>query len=194
MPHKILIVDDEPQIVSTLSEYLEIEKYETVTSGSAEEALGILSVQPMDAVISDDWMTGMSGTDLLAIVRRDYPDIIRILLTGHAELSTAIKAINEGEIYRFFTKPCNFVDLAVTLRQAFQQKDLLIESRRLLQAYKQQNAVINQLERKYPGMTKLDRTKTGSIIIDDTPEDFDSFFKALRSEVARAENRPEDPK
>jgi DNA-binding NtrC family response regulator len=111
-------------------------------------------------------------------------------MTGHANLDMAIRAINDGEIYRFFTKPCNLQELIVTLKQAIRQKELLEKSRRLLLAYKQQSAVIKQLEHRYPGMTKLDKTRTGSIIIDDTPDDFDGFFQELKSEVAKAEKKP----
>lgn len=191
MHHKILLVDDEPEFLSATKEFLELESYDILTSDSAEQALEIIKVQPIDAVISDDLMAGMSGTDFLALVRRDYPDIMRILMTGHADFDTAIRAINQGEICRFLTKPCNFHELAAILRQALQQRDLLMESRRLLQVYKQQSAVIKQLERRFPGMTKVDRTSTGSIIIDDTPGDFDSFLGALQNEVAKAQNPPE---
>jgi two-component system, probable response regulator PhcQ len=192
MPHKVLIVDDEPEVIDVMKHFLLLEHYEVLSANSAEEALGILAGAEIDIVISDEWMSGMPGTKFLGVVRREYPETIRMLLTGHADLDTAIRAINDGEIYRFFTKPCNFSELTVILRQAIQQKNLLSESRRLLSAYKQQSAVVEQMERRYPGMTKLDKTQTGSIIIDDTPEDFDSFFKELKAEVAKAEQSTKD--
>jgi two-component system, probable response regulator PhcQ len=194
MPHKVLIVDDEPEVIDIMKHFLQIEQYDVLTANSAEEALGILAGTEIDIVISDEWMSGMPGTKFLGVVRREYPDTIRMLLTGHADLDTAIRAINDGEIYRFFTKPCNFGELTVILKQAIQQKDLLSESRRLLSAYKQQSAVVEQMERRFPGMTKLDKTQTGSIIIDDTPEDFDSFFKELKAEVAKADLSPKNKK
>jgi DNA-binding NtrC family response regulator len=192
MPHQVLIVDDEREVLDIMQRFLEMEQYTIFTASSAEEALGVLSVEVIDVVISDEWMSGMSGTRFLGVVRREYPDTIRILLTGHADLETAIRAINDGEIYRFFTKPCNFGELAVILKQAIQQKDLLIETKRLLLAYRHQSALVKQMERRYPGATIIDKTKTGSIIIDDTPEDFDSFFKELKAEVDKADLGPDE--
>jgi DNA-binding NtrC family response regulator len=188
MRHKVLIVDDEPQVIEVMKQFLEAEGYEVFTAESAENALKVLNDGAIDVVISDELMSGISGTQFLGIVRHDYPDTIRILLTGHADLETAINAINIGEIYRFFTKPCSFGELEVTLKQAIKQKELVVESRRLLQAYKQQSAVIKKLEKRHPGMTKIDKTSTGSIIIDDTQGDFDTFFEELKAEVKKAEN------
>jgi two-component system probable response regulator PhcQ len=72
----------------------------------------------VDVVISDEKMPGMSGSEFLSLVRQEYPDTIRIILTGYGSLESAIRAINEGEIYRLFTKPCNVIDLAITIRLA----------------------------------------------------------------------------
>ena len=126
MQHAVLVVDDEPDVRDMLTQALSREPYEVLCADSAEEALDIIAREPVDVVLSDEKMPGMSGTEFLAIVRRQYPDTIRMILTGHASLESAIHAINEGEIYRFFTKPCNMVDLMVTIRQALKHKDLII--------------------------------------------------------------------
>jgi two-component system probable response regulator PhcQ len=189
MAHKVLIVDDEPEVIEIMQRFLQMEHYAAVTAISAEEALKILANEPIDIVISDEWMSGMSGTKFLGVVRRDYPETVRILLTGHADLETAIRAINDGEIYRFFTKPCNFGELTVTLKQAIQQKELLTESKRLYTAYKHQSAYIKKMENRFPGMSKLDKTETGSIIIDDTAEGFGSLSGDLKTEAANKETR-----
>jgi two-component system probable response regulator PhcQ len=187
MSHKVLIVDDEPEVIDIMQRFLQMEHYEVRTASSAEEALKILADEPIDVIITDEWMSGMSGTKFLGVVRREYPDSIRILLTGHADLDTAIRAINDGEIYRFFTKPCNFGELTGTLRQAIQQKNLLLETKRLYSAYKQQAAYVKKMESKFPGVTKLDKTETGSIIINENAGDFDSFLGELKAEVNRSE-------
>jgi DNA-binding NtrC family response regulator len=192
MQHRVLVVDDEPQITDVLKQFLESEDYEVFTAGSAEEALVILKENIIDVVLSDESMPGMSGTTFLGIVRSEFPDTIRILLTGLTDFDTAINAINIGEIYRFFTKPCNFKELRVTLRQAIQQKELISETRRLLIAYKQQAALLRSLEQRFPGMTRIDKTSTGSIIIDGQGEDFETFFRDLKKEVARAEGYKEE--
>ena len=113
----ILIVDDQALIRELLEDALNRESYTVLSASSAEQALAILETHPVDVVISDEVMPGMSGSDFLAVVRRKHPDTIRMMLTGHARIDAAIKAINEGEVYRFFTKPCNVVDLMVSIRQ-----------------------------------------------------------------------------
>jgi len=166
MQHTILIVDDEPPIRELLTDALSREPYDVLCAGSAEEALGILAQEPVDVVLSDEKMPGMSGSEFLAVVRQQYPETIRMILTGHASLESAIRAINEGEIYRFFTKPCNMVDLTVTIRQALQHKDLMAENQRLLQIVKQQSTSLETLEKQHPGITKVKRTAGGAVIID----------------------------
>ena len=167
MQHKVMIVDDEPVITDLLKDALSNEPYGILSAASAEEALPILDGEQVDVVISDEKMPGMSGSEFLAIVRQKYPDTIRMILTGHATLESAIRAINEGEIYRFITKPCSVLDLAMTVHQAIKHNDLIKEGRRLLKMVKRQSAFIEALEKKYPGITKVKRGANGEIIIDD---------------------------
>jgi DNA-binding NtrC family response regulator len=167
MEHKVLIVDDEPTITDLLKDALANEPYDILSAASAEEALPILDREQVDVVISDEKMPGMSGSEFLAIVRQEYPDTVRMILTGHASLESAIRAINEGEIYRFFTKPCNVFDLAITIHQAIKYNDLMKESKRLLKMLNRQSAYIEALEKQYPGITKVRRDANGGIIIDD---------------------------
>ncbi len=167
MHHKVLIVDDEPIITGLLKDALSNEPYDILSAASAEEALPILAREQVDVVISDEIMPGMSGSEFLTVVRQKYPDTIRMILTGHASLESAIRAINEGEIYRFFTKPCNVFDLAITIYQAIKYNDLLKESKRLLQKVKRQSTLIKALEEQHPGITKVKRDANGGIIIDD---------------------------
>ena len=124
MDYTVLIVDDQELIRELLESALLRENYTVLSASSAEEALEILANQTVDVVISDEVMPGMSGSDFLSIVRKKHPDILRIILTGQAQIDSAIKAINEGEVYRFFTKPCNVVDLVVSVRQGLHQKEL----------------------------------------------------------------------
>ena len=128
MRPKVLFVDDEPKVIAGLKRAMRKEPYEIITANSACEALDIMDSTAIDVVISDEMMPGMSGSEFITKICQDYPDTIRMILTGHASLDMAIKAINEGEIYRFFTKPCNEVDLAVTIRHALEQKRLKIEN------------------------------------------------------------------
>ena len=167
MEHKVLIVDDEPTITDLLKDALANEPYDILSAASAEEALPILDREQVDVVISDEKMPGMSGSEFLAIVRQEYPDTVRMILTGHGSLESAIRAINEGEIYRFFTKPCNVFDLAITIHQAIKYNDLMKESKRLLKMLNRQSTYIEALEKQHPGITKVIRDANGGIIIDD---------------------------
>jgi len=167
MKHSILVVDDHEIIRDMLENTLSRESYTVHCADSAKEALKILAEESIDVVISDEVMPGMTGTQFLAVVRKDYPDTVRIILTGHASLESAMHAINEGEIYRFLTKPCNLVDLSITIRQALQQKYLKKENKRLAKIVEQQSFSIREIEKEYPGITKVKRDSGGAIIIDD---------------------------
>ena len=189
MQHKVLIVDDEPAITDMLKDVLSREPYGILSAGSAEEAFPILAREKVDVVISDEKMPGMSGSEFLTVVRKQYPDTIRIILTGHGSLESAIRAINEGEIYRFFTKPCNVFDLAVTIRQALQQKELMRESQRLLRIVRRQYTFIEALEKQYPGITKVKRDARGGIIIDDEIDNgkWDTLIEQINATVKKCE-------
>ena len=163
---KILFVDDEPHVTSALRRALRGEPYEVLSANSPEEGLEILTQHDISVVVSDEQMPGMSGTEFLAVVRRKYPSTVRMILTGQASLEAAILAINEGEVHRFFTKPCNAVDLMVTIRQAIQLKRLAEQSRKLLHQYHVQAAIIEKLEEGSPGITQLKTDDEGAIFVD----------------------------
>ncbi|MBN2560062.1 MAG: response regulator [Phycisphaerae bacterium] len=144
MIHTILLVDDEPNILEGLTRVLRKEPYQILTANSAEEAAGLLEDNQVDLIVSDEEMPGMSGTEFLARVAQDYPDTVGIVLTGHPTLPAALRAINEGKVHQFFTKPCNEIDLAITIRRALEQKDLKEKSRELLDVTKRQSALIEE--------------------------------------------------
>jgi response regulator RpfG family c-di-GMP phosphodiesterase len=133
MSHIVLLVDDDDNVLHGLARALRRQPYQLYTARSGEEAMFILKAHAVDVVVADEQMPGMSGSDLLAWVARTYPEVMRIILTGRATAETAIRAINEGAVYHFFSKPCHEVQLAVTIRKALEHKDLLDENRRLLQ-------------------------------------------------------------
>jgi two-component system probable response regulator PhcQ len=163
----ILLVDDEPNITAALKRALKSAPYQFLTADSAEEARRVLEQSTVDVVVSDEQMPGMSGSAFLAEVRIHYPGTIRIILSGQASLEAAVRAINEGEVYRFLLKPCNATDLAVTIRQALTHKKLQDQSRRLLREYQRQAAVIAKYERLTPGVMELDMDEHGSVLVDE---------------------------
>ncbi len=105
MNQKVLLVDDEPKVLASLSRCLG-DRFSLTCAGSAAEALALVdSDGPFAAVVSDMRMPGMSGLELLRILRRRAPETVRLVLSGHADLETAIAAVNEGAVFRFHTKP-----------------------------------------------------------------------------------------
>jgi two-component system, probable response regulator PhcQ len=192
MSHTILFVDDEPLVTQALKRALHKEPYRVLSAHSAAQALEILARQPVDVVISDEMMPGMPGSEFLAVVCREYPDTVRIILTGHANLKSAIRAINEGQIYRFLTKPCNEEELTVTLRQALQHKELVTKSRQLLQAVKHQHAFLEDLEKVHPGITSVNRDASGVIVLNEGGTDLDALIEEIRAEMQKFETRHRD--
>src|SRR5262245_59518935 len=114
----VLLVDDEPHVTAALASALRREPVRVVTASSAAEALERLAHDGVDVVVSDERMPGMGGTDLLAEVRRRWPDTLRMLLTGATTLDLVIRAVNEGQITHFFSKPCHPAELAQVVRHA----------------------------------------------------------------------------
>lgn len=117
-PASVLLVDDEPNVLRALRRVLRSETYQVLTASSGEEALQILAEEPANVVVSDSKMPGMEGAELLSRIQANYPDCIRILLTGHQDLDAVMRAINDGHIYHYIAKPWNDDDLRFILRQA----------------------------------------------------------------------------
>jgi two-component system, probable response regulator PhcQ len=162
----VLIVDDEVNVLSALQRTLRRENYRLVTATEPAEGLSILKQGEVDVVVSDHLMPNMSGLDFLKEVRALYPDVVRIMLTGHAEVSTAMEAINEGEIYRFLTKPWDDAELKVALHLAFDKLELERTNRRLMAAVAHQRALFAKLERQHPSLRHLLRDEGGALLVD----------------------------
>lgn len=114
----LLLVDDEENILRSLQRVLRKEPYDIQTASSGEEALTLLEGQKFDLVISDARMPGMDGPTLLSEIKKRWPWSIRILLTGYADINSTIKAINDGQIYRYISKPWDDEELKLVIRQA----------------------------------------------------------------------------
>ncbi|MCR4411372.1 MAG: response regulator [Thermoguttaceae bacterium] len=119
----VLLVDDDENLLHGLARVLRHQPFRLLTARSGDEAMWVLKTRRVDVIVADENMPGMSGTELLAWVARECPHVVRIVLTGHATAATAIRAINDGGVYRFFTKPCHEVELALAIRKAIEEKD-----------------------------------------------------------------------
>jgi len=163
--HTLLVVDDEPEILETVKRTLRREPYDVLTTTSPLEALALLARGGIDLVVSDIDMPEMSGLELVGRVRRDHPDVVRVLLTGAASVESALRAINEGEVHRYFTKPWDKEELRGTLRAALGR---LGELRRVAAADRAEAAreeVLVALEREHPGIRDVLR-EDGVYVVD----------------------------
>jgi DNA-binding NtrC family response regulator len=122
MKHSVLLVDDDLAILHALVRNWRKEPFEVRTATTAEEALGILAKGHVDAVVCDWQMPGMCGTEFLAKIAAQHPNVIRIMLTGKANFEVAQGAINNGAVHKFLTKPYDAGALADVIRKALVQE------------------------------------------------------------------------
>jgi DNA-binding NarL/FixJ family response regulator len=149
---KVLFVDDDPDALESVTMALRKEPYEIVRARSAEEALAILGRTPIDAVVSDEQMPGMKGAEFLAVVRWKHPEVTRILLTGRATLEAALRAINEGQIYRLLEKPFRADELAIVIREALGIRMMTAATAKIWHGAREQHTVLSWYDRERDNM------------------------------------------
>lgn len=133
MSEKILFVDDDPSILSAFRRQLH-KQFDINTANSGDEGLALLKTEaPFAVVVADMRMPKMDGIQFLKAVQEESPNCVRLMLTGNADQQTAIDAVNEGEVFRFLTKPCPTQLLVKTLNAALTQHHLLHAERELLE-------------------------------------------------------------
>lgn len=116
----VLLVDDDANLLRGVCRTLRGQPFKLLTARSAEEALSIVKSHPIGVIVCDERMPGQSGTELLAWIAQHCPEVVRIVLTGHTTPETTMRAINEGRVFRFFSKPCKPLDLAVAIRDGLE--------------------------------------------------------------------------
>lgn len=131
MRRTLLLVDDDPNITAALTHLLQRDGYIIFTATSGDEGLALLAQHKIDLIISDQRMPGMTGVEFLGAAKTLYPETIRILLSGYAELQLIIHAINEGLVYRFLTKPWEDEPLREHISKAFEYRYMLEDNRQL---------------------------------------------------------------
>ena len=123
--HTVLFVDDEENILHSLKRLLRKEEYRIHTATNGSDGLEIIKKQDVHLVVTDQRMPGMSGTEFLAKVKENYPEVIRIVLSGYTEVDSITESINKGHIYKFMLKPWNDQNLKLEIKQALEQYDLM---------------------------------------------------------------------
>ncbi len=127
---KILVIDDERSIRNTLKEILEYEKYEVKIAETGIEGLEILKKETFDILLLDIKMPEMDGMEVLEKVRKNYPDIQAIMISGHGNVDTAVKAVKNGA-FDFIEKPLDLNRLLVTVKNALDRTELITETKTL---------------------------------------------------------------
>jgi CheY-like chemotaxis protein len=181
--YRLLLVDDEPEILASLRRSLRGEGYELVTTTSPREALEVLAKGGIDLLLSDIDMPEMDGLELIARARRLQPHVARLLLTGDASLRSAVAAINEGEVHRYLLKPWDRKELCATIAQALARLDELrsvaIADRRAMVREK----LRLELEHEHPGITSV-TLENGAYVLD-SPR-VDALVRALEPRELRS--------
>jgi adenylate cyclase len=177
----VLLVDDEPSVLSSLKRLLRSTGYQVLTAESGALALDLLASTRVDLIISDMRMPYMSGAEFLARAQTLYPDTMRILLTGYSEIELVVRAINEGGVYRYLNKPWDDEDLLLTVAQALEQRRLRKETERLTELANKQN---DDLRRFNAGLETQVLSRTEEIrqtvmFLEDAHRDLKHNFSAM---------------
>ena len=164
--HNLLVIDDEVEITKTLFRQFR-RKYNVFVANSAESALPIMEEKNIQVVLSDQRMPGMTGVDFFSKIKDRYPDALRLLITGYSDIEAVVGAINEGQVFRYVTKPWNPKELNSVIEEAFDKYELITNNRLLLKKLKEAkqslekkvNERTQELERANANLTQLNIEK-----------------------------------
>ncbi len=141
--HTLLVLDDEPDVVKSVRDLLRLD-YNVLTATNAQEGLTLMQSNEVHVVMTDQRMPGMTGVEFLKSVRGDFPEAIRLLFTGYADLRAVIDAINQGNVYRYITKPWDPEELQAIVKEACERHDLITERNGLVVDLQAKNTELEQ--------------------------------------------------
>ncbi len=144
-PPVVLCVDDEPAILSSLRRLLRPQGYKVLLAEGGQAGLALLAQEPVDLVVSDMRMPEMDGAQFLEQVRQRWPEVVRILLTGYADVTSTIAAINRGEIHRYISKPWDDQNMLLVVQDGLRRRRLEQENHRLQALTQAQNQELQAL-------------------------------------------------
>ncbi len=181
--HTVLLVDDEQHIITALKRVLQDLPLKILSASNGNEGLGVLRDNEVHVVISDERMPQMAGSDFLALVKEQYPSTIRMMLTGHASIEAAMRAVNEGAIYRFFMKPWADLEVVLAVKSACDLYDVEEENGLLLRMVRLHQAYLQKLEKEYPAIPRHEKDAKGNIVLAGlSAEEVDSMLGKLGQE------------
>ena len=143
----LLVVDDEVEVLNSLHDLLRLD-YRVLTCESGSDALKYLqSSEEIHVVLSDQRMPGMTGVEVLRHARRLRPEATRLLFTAYADIKAVVDAINQGSVYRYISKPWDPDELQAVVRQAIEQRELIVEKARLMEELREKNKQLLEADR-----------------------------------------------
>ncbi|MGS5085679.1 HD domain-containing phosphohydrolase [Hydrogenophaga sp. A37] len=174
----VLTVDDEPSVLNALRRVFRAQGIATLQATSAAEGLVLLKTHRVDLVISDMRMPEMDGARFLELVRNHDESIVRILLTGYADMSSTIAAINKGAIHRYIAKPWDDQDLVLVVREALTRRDLEKKNAELTSLTKRQNEQLRDINQTLESRVVARTAELQQIngMLDAAYEDLDKTF------------------
>ncbi|WP_084235877.1 HD domain-containing phosphohydrolase [Hydrogenophaga taeniospiralis] len=174
----VLTVDDEPSVLSALRRVFRTQGIATLQATSAAEGLALLKTHRVDLVISDMRMPEMDGARFLELVRSHDEGIARILLTGYADISATIAAINKGAIHRYISKPWDDQDLVLVVREALIRRGLEQQNAELTELTKRQNEQLRDANQTLESRVAARTAELQQIngMLDAAYEDLDNTF------------------
>lgn len=151
---KILVVDDDKLLVQALTKVIEADGHQAITH---LDPLNAAEELDFSVVVTDFMMPGLSGTELLAILKQTNPHAVRVMITAANDFKVATEAVNRGEVYRLLAKPWTLNDVTQCIRQAVAHYDLLAENRRLQLELATKNALLIKMNHNLEGLV-VERT------------------------------------
>ena len=182
MQHAVLLVDDDQEILDLFRHMLRREPFQIEVAHTAVDAFNVLAARPITVIISDERMPGMSGTELLGRVQTEYPEVIRMMVTGQASVEVAMRAINEGHVFRFLTKPVRTNALVSAIHEAIEAWDMQHDHGGTMPGAHRQLTEIERLESEWHGLTHVERDASGAIVVPESTGDLDSVLREMQSE------------
>lgn len=190
----ILFVDDEDNVLTSLRRLMRKHPIKCFFASSAQAGLELLATEHVDVIISDMRMPNMDGAEFLAKCKEQWPKTVRILLTGHSDITATIKALNKGGIYRYLTKPWDDTEIVDAIMQGLKISILEKEKNELLKITQEQNEKLSkfteELERRVKARTE-EITQTSDmleLVYQQLKDSYGNFVKLFSSVIAIRNN------
>lgn len=171
----VLFVDDEASILKSIERQLREMPYQNHFENDPKSAFPYFKEQPIDVLVTDEKMPGLSGLELVDQVKSQYPEVVCIMLTGEMSPRNIIKAMNNGVIYKYLAKPCNIVELVQAIESAVRAQAIKRQVQALIKDYKEKCNLLNS----YQDIGDVDKNESG--VIDLSEVDLDSLMRDMDS-------------